>query len=329
MRVKRILSLCCIVLTACARAVSDPPASKTDSRLPTRCPTATPTATPFAVPAEAYYERGVERQRMGDAEDARQYFTWAIERDPAFAPAYVSRGAISLAEGDLEGALRDAGAALAIEPMGKAHVLRAEALQRMERHSEALRAYEEAVAQDPELREQTFQSRWLLARALEDVEELAALGAEYASVHPGSWRGHYYQAWPTIKSERYEEAIRLLVEGLTNSADQPALLWYLLGRAYLGIEAWQEAIVSLEAARELLEADDISLALHTEQPVADLFVTLGYAYLGAGRCADAEAMLTYGISVGAPEEEHSAALERARLCPTPTPVSYATPTPVE
>ena len=63
---------------------------------------------------------------------------------------------------------------------------------------------------------------------------------------------------------------------------------------------WQEATSSSEAARALVQAGDTSLTVHSDQPIADLFGLLGRAYLGAGRCVDAEMMLEYAISIGAP-----------------------------
>jgi tetratricopeptide (TPR) repeat protein len=279
----------------------------------------TPTATAVVLSAEAYHERGVERQRAGDLDGARRYFGWAIRRDPAFAPAYVSRGSVYLAQGDLDRALRDADAALEIERTAKAYLLRGEVLREMERYAQALRAFDRALARDPGLRDETFPSRWEAAKAIEDADYLSALGSEYAGDHPDAWLRHYYRAWASLASGRYEEAIATLVAGIEASGERPALLWYLLGRAYTGIEAWRGAVASLETARQLVQAGDTTMMVHSERPVADLFVALGRAYLGAGRCVDAETMLAYGMSIGAPTSESLDALERARVCQTPTP----------
>lgn len=320
MRMRRLIVVCCLLLAACQTG-SAPRTASSGSRLPTRLPTPVPTPTPFSVSAEAYYEQGVERQRRGNMDDAEQYLSWAIERDPDFAPAYVSRGGIHLSRGDLDRALADVDAALEIEPTARSYVLRGEVLRRREAYGEALRAFDAALARDASLEEQTFQSRWAAAQAAEDEVYLSALASEYAAAHPGDWMGYYYRAWASFASEAYDGAIALLVEGIEESGRQPALLWYLLGRSYIEIEAWPEAIVSLEAARTLLESDDLSMTVHTDRPVADLFVALGRAYLGAGRCADAETMLAYGLSVGASMAEHLPALEEARICQTPSPES--------
>jgi len=62
-----------------------------------------------------------------------------------------------------------------------------------------------------------------------------------------------------------------------------------------------------------------------ERPVATLFVSLGEAYLRAGRCADAATMLAYAGSIGAPAETYMPTLQEAQLCPTPTPRATEVP----
>jgi len=320
MRMSRLIVVCCLLLAACQRGSASRTASS-ESRLPTRLPTDVPTVTPFSVSAEAYYEQGVERQRTGDIDDAEQYLSWAIERDPDFAPAYVARGGIHLRRGELDRALADVDAALEIEPTARGYALRGEVLRQREAYREALRAFDAALTRDASLKDAMFQSRWAAAQGAEDEVYLSELGSEYAAAHPGDWMSYYYRAWASFESQAYDGAIALLVEGIEASARQPALLWYLLGCSYMEIEAWPEAIVSFEAARTLLESDDLSMTVHTDKPVADLFVALGRAYLGAGRCADAETMLAYGLSVGASTAEHLPALEEARICQTPSPES--------
>ena len=78
-------------------------------------------------------------------------------------------------------------------------------------------------------------------------------------------------------------------------------------------------------AEALLERGDESMGLHAERPVAALFISLGEAYLGAGRCADARSMLAYAGSIGAPSSIYMPALQEAQRCPTPTPVVTDSP----
>ena len=326
MRRYGLILLACVALSACSQAVPEQ-TPDWQGRFPTRVPTPTPTATPFAISAEAYYELGLERQRRGDREAAERFFTWALERDPDFAPAHVSLGSLALAEGELDKALQETEAALEIEPLAKAYVLRGEVLRYWGRSEEALKAYERAVTLDPSLWDETFSSRWQAARAEDTGEALEHLAAGFAERNAEDPLRFYYQGWASFKARRHEEAIVLLTRGVEASGAETALFWYLLGRGYVEIEAWEEAIVSLETARDMLERQDTSLEIHTGMPVPDLFTALGQAYLGAYRCGDAEAMLAYAISVGAPEAELGDDMERARICPTATPISFATATP--
>jgi tetratricopeptide (TPR) repeat protein len=273
-----------------------------------------------------YYEHGVEHQRAGDAEGALQYLTWALRRDPGLVKAYVARSSVCLAQRDLNQALLDADVALEIAPSAESYILRAEALRLMGQGGQALEAFDEALARDPSLRSEIFLSRWAAARAAGNTDLVSSLSEEYVGAHPDDPLRHYYRAWPALELGMNEEAIAVLVEGIGESGDPPAVLWYLLGQAYSAIDAWPEAVSSLETAQALVEAGDRSLALHTDHPVAQLFVKLGQAYLGAGRCADAESMLSHALSIGAPASEYLPVLREAQLCETPTPVATRSPT---
>ncbi|MGD2105888.1 MAG: tetratricopeptide repeat protein, partial [Anaerolineae bacterium] len=224
--------------------------------------------------------------------------------------------------------LQDADAALRIEASAKAYLLRAEVLREMEQYEQALLAFDEALALDPGLSEELFPSRWAAARKAGDQQRLIALSNVYATAHPADPVRHYYLAWVPFQNDSHLQSINMLRRGIALAQDQPAVLWYLLGRSYTGIEAWREAILSLETARDLLERGDESMLAHTDVPMGELAVALGRAYLGDYRCTDAAAMLAHGMSLGAPMSEHLDALERARACPTPTPTvpPWATPT---
>jgi tetratricopeptide (TPR) repeat protein len=311
-----------LLLAACASP------SATPQRLPTRA--ITPTPTPFSIAARTYYEEGLVRQEAGNAEGALQSFTWAIQRAPDFAPAYVARGTIYMAQGRFRLALADADAALETNPASAAaHALRGETLRLLGRARQAMEAFDRALSLDPALQPKTFRSRWLAACAAHDADRLVTLGREYNSAHPADPLRHYYLGWALIESGKPYPAISILVKGIKTTPEPPALLWFALGRAYVADRSWQEAATSLEATQALVQAGDTSLAIHSDQPVADLFGTLGLAYLGLGRCVDAETMLKYAIDVGAPSSEYSAALEEARLCqvtaPTATPYPTVTP----
>lgn len=296
-------------------------------RLPTRAVILTPTPTLFPIGAQTYYEEGLACQEAGDTAGALQSFTWAIQLAPDFAPAYVARGTVHLAQGELRLALADADDTLEADPASApAYALRGEALRLLGRARPALEAFDQALALDPGMKVETFRSRWLTARAGHDTSRLLTLSREYASAHPSDPLRHYYRGWALIELDTPDVAINTLVEGIEATSDPPALLWFALGRAYAESGSWQEAVTSSEAARALVQAGDTSMAVHSDRPIADLFGALGQAYLGADRCVDAETMLDYALSVGAPIPEYSTALKKARLCQTPTPSATPYPT---
>lgn len=318
-----LLLLTLVALAACSKPTpTDPPSPL---RLPTRAP-ATPTPTP--VDAQPYYEAGLACQQAGDTECALRSFTWAIEVAPDYAAAYVARGSVYLAQGQLNLALDDAGAALEADPTNaRAHALRGEALRLLGWGRQALEAFDQAVTLDPGLKSETFGSRWLAALAGRDGGHLMALSREYGDIHPDDALRYYYRGWALIEWGSPRVAINTLIEGIESAPDAPALLWFALGHAYSENQSWQEAVTSFEVVRGLVEAGDSSLEIHSERPIADLFGALGRAYLGVGRCADAQVMLEYAVAVGAPASEYNSALQEARLCQTPVPTATITPFP--
>jgi len=324
--IRRLLHLA-ILVTLAGCAAPNPTASPL--RLPTRIPR-TPTPTPFSIAARAYYEEGVARQEVGDADGALQSFAWAIQRTPDFAPAYVARGAVYLAQGKLRPALTAADAALEADSTNApAHALRGEVLRLLGRARPALEAFDQALDLDPGLKPETFRSRWLTSRVAHSAGRLLALSREYIAAHPDDPLRYYYRGWGFIELDQPRLAINILVEGIEATPDPPALLWFALGQAYAAGHSWQEAVTSLEATRALVQAGDTSLVIHSDRPITDLFGSLGRAYLGDGRCVDAETMLEYALEIGAPASEYAAVLEEARFCQTPTPTitPYPTTTP--
>jgi len=208
----------------------------------------------------------------------------------------------------------------------RAHALRGEILRQLDRPREASKAFDRAVALDPALEEQVFQSRWLAALAGHDAQRLTDLGRQYRTDHPEDPLRHYYRGWAYIEQGQSDVAIHLLVVGIEGTPRPPALLWFTLGHAYVESGLWQEAVTCFEVTGGLIQAGDVSLEIHTEQPVADFFAAMGQAYLGVGRCADAETMLRHAVAVAGSTSEYSALLEEVDLCKTPTPTSTPYPT---
>ncbi len=317
-----ITYLAVLFLAACA-------SSPAPERFPTRA-VATPTVTTLHITAQDYYEQGLTRCASGDAEGAMQFFNWALQIAPDFAPAYLARGGLYLAQGDLRPALADAASALQADPEnGAAYALRGEVLRLQGRAGAALEAFDRALDLAPALAAETFRSRWLAARATRDPLRLSELSREYASAYPQDPLRYYYRGWALIRLGTPSAAIRSLSAGIESTSEPPALLWFALGQAYAANRSWDEAITSYEAARTLVQAGDASLTVHSDLPVVTLFGALGEAYLGAGRCVDAEVMLEYALDIGAAETEYGTMLEEARICQTPTPTvtPYPTTTP--
>ncbi len=263
-------------------------------------------------------------------EDALQSLTWAIQRAPRFAAAYVARGAVYLAQGEPRLALADADAALEVNPaIASAYVLRGEALRLQGYERRALKAFDQALLLDPSLRQETFRARWLAARAGGDADRMMTLSREYGLAYPSDPLRTYYRSWGLIESGRPRVVINALVESIEAAPDAPAVLWFTLGEAYAAEHAWENAIACFEASRVLVQAGDMTLLLHSERPLAELAGALGRAYLGAGQCADAETMLEYAIGVGGSSSAYGPLLESARICQTPTPTitPYPTTTP--
>lgn len=323
------LMLALVVLVGCCPLPDIPVAPTSPLWLPTRVP-ATITPLPTRVEGRPFYEAGLACREAGDDECALRSFTQAIEVDPGFAPAYIARGSVYLALGQLDEALDDADRAVTTDPDdAAAHALRGEVLRQLDEPREASKAFDQAVALDPALEEEVFQSRWSAALAGHDARRLTDLGHQYNTEHPGDPLRYYYRGWPYIEQGDPRIAMRLLVEGIRDTPRPPALLWFTLGHAYLEGDLWQEAVTCFEVTGELIQAGDTSLEIHTERPVADFFAAMGQAYLGVGRCADAETMLKHAIAVGGSVPEYSILLKKIDLCktPTPTPTPYATTTP--
>jgi tetratricopeptide (TPR) repeat protein len=314
-------------------AAPDPTSSPL--RLPTRVPlTPTPTPTftptPFPFTVRDYYREGVARQEAGDAEGAGQSFTWAIQRAPDYSPAYIARGTAYLAQGKFSMAVADADAALEIDPTSAdAYALRGEALRLLGLTQLATAAFDQALELDPDLGALTFRSRWLAAREQHHAIRLQELSGEYTDRHPDDPMRHYYRGWAFLELGSSRAAIRILAKGIEATPEPPAVLWFALGHAYEVANDWQNAVTAFETTRLLVQAGDTSLALHSDQPIVDLFGTLGEAYLRAGRCVDAGTMLEYAIDIGAPALEYEHMLKEAHVCqtPTPTPTPYLTATP--
>jgi tetratricopeptide (TPR) repeat protein len=304
-----------IALAGC----SAPAPTVSPLRLPTRIPI-TPTPAPNP---QVYYEKGRAYRAVGDLEKALDSFSQALAADPSFAPAYVERAALHLALEEREAALADAQAAIAADPgNATAYALLGEVLRLGFGDSvQALDAYEQAAQLDPSLARATFQVRWQVAMEVEQAGRLLALAHEYERAHPDDPMGDYYQGLALVAAGSPRAAIHTLVRALKEGG--PAAVWFALGEAYSAEGAWSQAGVCYEQVRTLAEAGDPSFEAISEEPIVDLFTSLGVAYLYTGECTSARIMLEHALAVGAEHPQVQTLVGQAMICQTPTP----TPTP--
>ena len=325
MKVKRTILLFCylailLILIVAGCAVPTPTISPLP--FPSRIP---PTATPSPTGAAVYYEAGLACRARGDMEGALSFFAQALDADPSFAPAYVQRSTIYLAQGDAEAALTEAQMATTFAPDdGAAYALLGEVLRAgFGDLGHALTAYERAVQLDPALADVTFLPRWQAALATGQNGRLVALGNEYMHAHPDDPLAAYYKGLALVAVGNHNGAIFLLSEAVQEHGDVAAL-WFALGEAYAADGAWQQAKVCYEQARTLAEAGEQSLNIVSAAPVADLFAGLGRAYVNAGECASGIVMLEHALAVGPERDELHTLVGQAMICltPTPTPLPY-------
>ncbi|MGF1538389.1 MAG: tetratricopeptide repeat protein [Elainellaceae cyanobacterium] len=95
--------------------------------------------------ADAYYQRGRVRLKLGDAAGATADFTKAIRLEPT-AEAYLSRAVLRLAEKNLSAAVEDAQQAVALNPqLAPAHRLLGKAYRQQDYPDRAIAAYKAAA----------------------------------------------------------------------------------------------------------------------------------------------------------------------------------------
>lgn len=320
--IRALAVLLCLLLASCA---ATPTPTLSPQRLPTRIPL-TPTATIQVVQPELVrqtYERGLALRASGDIAGATQVFSETLALDPTFAPAYVERGKLWLAQRQYDYALADAQAAIAADRENSAaYFLLGEVLRLgYDDPRQALTAYERAVELDPALAAPTFAARWRAASASGQARRMLLLAEEYRQAYPDDPLSAYYRGLALVAVGNPRAAINLLVEKLEEGG--PAALWFALGRAYAADGAWRNARVCYEQARALAEAGDRSLYQVSETAVVDLFAGLGEAYTHVGECVSGQIMLQHALAVGGERSELHTLLGQAMICQTPTP----TPTP--
>ncbi|HRU94362.1 MAG TPA: hypothetical protein P5195_03915, partial [Anaerolineae bacterium] len=87
-------------------------------------------------------------------------------------------------------------------------------------------------------------------------------------------------------------------------------------RVYLALNQSQNAVIALETASALLSRGDQSLFLASSDPVRDVSLALGRAYLDLRRCDEALSLLRL---LATPYPAAAELVEAAQRCPLPAP----------
>jgi Tfp pilus assembly protein PilF len=96
--------------------------------------------------AEAYLERGIARQSLGQTDSALADFNKALEVNPDLARAHTSRGVIYRSRGDKKSAIEEFTKAIQTEPIMDAFYERGETYESLGEHQKAIDDYDQAIA---------------------------------------------------------------------------------------------------------------------------------------------------------------------------------------
>ena len=216
-------------------------------------------------------------------EKSIRYYSDAISKDPAFAPAYVGLAAAHAALGTVmmggdPGRERPqmvsaARTALKLDPgLAEAHILLADIAQKQWHWAEAESEYRRALELDPNDPDAyTGLAEWFLCQGrADDALNWEQHARELDSFGSTNWE----LAWILFHSRRYDEAIRELRNTLAVRPDDASSLW-LLGFTLVVKGQPKEAIPVLEKAAKLANRS------------SGYIDVLAAAYARAGRRTDA------------------------------------------
>ena len=140
--------------------------------------------------ADAYYNRGVDRDRQGDQSGAIADYTEAIRLKPDYAQAYYNRGVDRDKQGDQSGAIADYTEAIRLDPdYAKAYYNRGIVRSKQGDQSGALADYTEAIRLKPDFAEVYYNRGFVRdnqsdqSGALADYTEAIRLKPDYISAY--------------------------------------------------------------------------------------------------------------------------------------------------
>jgi tetratricopeptide (TPR) repeat protein len=182
--------------------------------------------------ASGHYIRALAYLNAGEYEQAIEHFTQAIELDPAFSEAYVSRGVAYHSQGNYARAIADYDEAIRLRPdFAEAHYNRGLAYHHQGDLAQAIADFDEAIRQ-PDDGDAYFSRGWLTTsrrlRVRYDYDGHPAASMMLRSQWPGTSlrSGRLAQAIAD-----YDEAIRLarlcgcLPQPGTGPADRATIRW--------------------------------------------------------------------------------------------------------
>jgi tetratricopeptide (TPR) repeat protein len=200
---RKLLLVALVCASACAPKTVPPPVV-TAPKFPDYIRPAVPPAFENS-PAAASASRGWALLQAGDFKPAEREFAAALKAAPAFYPAETSLGWVELARKDAKAALPHFDRALELNPQhgdASTHSGRGQALLALNRETDAIAAFEAAIAADPSLTD--------LARRVEVLK--------FRNVEQGLARARAAAA-----AGRLDEATQAYTAAIASSPDSPFL----------------------------------------------------------------------------------------------------------
>ena len=234
--------------------------------------------------AEAYNNRGVAKDALGQHDGAIADFDEAIRLKSEFAEAYNNRGAAKNALGRHDGAIADFDEAIRLKPdYAEAYNNRGNAKDALGRHEAAITDYDEAIKLKPDFAE-AYNNLGNVKDALERHEAAIADFDEAIKLKPDFAKAYYNRAIAKGKLDQYESAIADFDEAIKLKPD------YVI--AYNGRGAAKDALERHEAA-----IADYDEAIRLNPNYAEAYYNRGLAKNRLGLVREARADLENALKL--------------------------------
>ena len=196
-------------------------------------------------------------QRSGDLVRAKELCAQIVRSDRRNSDAHLMLGFLCGQLGQFAEAERSLGEAIKLNPGTDAYFLRGYALQKMNRHEEALNNFKRALAINPNLPKAALAQGVSFSILGRHREALAAYdqAVRLETENPSAW---YYRASAQLELSQSREALESCEKALKAKRDYPEA-WRLRGVALLQLDEPEAALASLDQALAL--APDFAEAL--------------------------------------------------------------------